>query len=41
MWLGRECIVYLDYMKKQGDSIYDVYIDFRLKKDLTFFCEFK
>ena len=37
MWLGRECIVYLDYMKKQGDSIYDVYIDFRLKKDLTLF----
>ena len=37
MWFGRECIVYLDYMKKQGDSIYDVYIDFRLKKDLILF----
>lgn len=37
MWLRRECIVYLDYMKKRGDSIYDVYIDFRLKKDLLLF----
>ena len=37
MWLRRECIVYLDYMKKQGNGIYNVYIDFRLKKDLTLF----
>lgn len=32
-----QCIVYLDHCKKINDCIYNVYVDFRLKKDLNYY----
>lgn len=34
---NKECIVYLDFIKKQGVGKYNVYVDFRQVKDLTLF----
>ncbi len=36
----RECIVYLDSLKKLSDGIYDAYVDFRTQKDLVIFQNF-
>ena len=32
-----ECIVYLDFYKKRGDGVYDVYVDFRFESDFNLF----
>lgn len=34
---NNECIVYLDFLEKQETGIYNVYVDFRQKKDLILF----
>lgn len=36
---NTECIVYLDFLKKQEKGIYHIYVDFRQKKDLEFFIQ--
>ena len=36
----KECIVYLDALKKNEDGKYDIYIDFRLPKDLILYTSF-
>lgn len=35
--VAKECIVYLDYLKKINEGIYDIYVDFRKHKDLLLF----
>lgn len=32
-----ECVVYLDFYKKRGDGVYDVYVDFRFERDFHLF----
>lgn len=34
---NNECIVYLDFIEKQETGIYNVYVDFRQKKNLILF----
>ena len=34
-----ECIVYLECLKKVGNNVFDVYIDFRQIKDLNHFVQ--
>lgn len=36
---NNECIVYLDFLKKQDIGVYNIYIDFRQKKDLELFVQ--
>lgn len=36
---NKECIVYLDFLKKQDVGVYNVYVDFRLTKDLKLFIQ--
>lgn len=34
---SSECVVYLDFYKKRGDGVYDVYVDFRFESDFHLF----
>ena len=36
---NNECIVYLDFLKKQDVGVYNVYVDFRQIKDLKLFIQ--
>lgn len=35
--IEKECIVYIEQLKKLDDSVYDVYVDFRTEKDVRIF----
>jgi hypothetical protein len=36
---NNECIVYLDFLKKQDVGVYNAYVDFRQTKDLKLFIQ--
>ena len=36
---SSECVVYLDFYKKRGDGVYDVYVDFRFESDFYLFLD--
>lgn len=36
---NNECIVYLDFLKKQDVGVYNAYVDFRQIKDLKLFIQ--